>query len=149
MRVVSVVPIRGISLEGVTTRRVSGRAADDALRGSRNTYPLDMATGAEIAWNGRRAVVDLARAALHDTAGRVVLQAAGDGGWRVLDRSPVSVRLARADGAVCRFEMMDDGLKAEIVGGVWLGRVTGREAAEVMLDAEVRDGDVAAQDRTR
>lgn len=102
-----------------------------------------MASCAEIAWNGRRASVDLESATLRDAAGRVVLRAAGAGVWRVLDRSPVSARLARVDGAVCRFEMVQGGLVAEIVGGSWIDR----QAAEVMLDEEVRDGNVAAQDR--
>ncbi len=99
-----------------------------------------MPRSAEIAWNKRRALIDLSQAVLCNAAGAVVLRAAGEGGWRVLDRSPVSARLARGDGAICRFEMVDDGLEAEIVGGSW----TGRDVAVLKLDAEVRDGNVAA-----
>lgn len=92
--------------------------------------------------------IDLARASITNAAGAVVLRATGseigDGAWRVLDRSPVSARLARGDGAVCRFEMVDSGLLAEIVGGAW----SDQPASIVTLDAEVRDGNVAAQDRT-
>lgn len=100
-----------------------------------------MATCAEIAWNKRRALIDLAQAELRNAANQVVLRAAGEGGWRILDRSPVSARLARGDGAICRFELANDGLVAEIVGGSWAGR----DVKVLKLDAEVRDGDVAAQ----
>jgi hypothetical protein len=103
-----------------------------------------MPPSAEIAWNRRRVRIDLSTAVLRNAEGAVVLAADDEGLWHVVDRSPVSARLARGDGAVCRFEMLEDGLLAEIGGGSW----TGRSAAVVKLDAEVRDGDVAAEDRT-
>ena len=101
-----------------------------------------MAHEAEIAWNGRRARIVLDRAAVV-AHGIEVLAAEGAGPWRVLDRSPVSVRVGRADGATARFEAFDDRIEAEIVGGRW----TGRTERVVGLDAEVRDGDVAFQNR--
>lgn len=103
-----------------------------------------MAHDAEIAWNGRGARIVIARAALLARDGREVIVPCGGGAWRLLDRTPVSARLARGDGATARFEVRDDHVLAEIAGEVW----EGREGSVVRLDAEVRDGDVVIQDRT-
>jgi hypothetical protein len=96
-----------------------------------------------LAWNGRRALVSLADAVVFDVAGRAVLAPSGTGLWHILDRSPLSVRLTRGDGAVCRFELTDDALECEILGGEW-----DRSGTKARLDAEIRDADLAAENRT-
>jgi hypothetical protein len=102
-----------------------------------------MSPKAVMAWNGRHAVVALAEAVVKDARGRAVLApVGGSGAWRILDRAPLSARLRREDGAVCRIELSDHGLECEIEGGTW-----DRGGRRVVLDAEVRDVDVAAEDR--
>jgi hypothetical protein len=88
--------------------------------------------------------VSLADAVVFDAAGRAVLAPRDAGLWRILDRSPLSVRLTRGDGAVCRFELTDDALECEILGGE-----LDRGGTTAKLDAEIRDADMAAENRAR
>lgn len=84
---------------------------------------------ATIGWNGWSAVVDLTAGSAR--AGREVVGAPwGVGGravgaWRILDRSPVSVRLESCEGkGWVRYEVVEGALVAEAGGGMsWEGRV--------------------------
>lgn len=102
---------------------------------------------AVIAWPPFAASVDLDAATLADAAGGLLLRPEGAFTWRLLDRSPVSVRLAGMDAAgrraaVARFEADDAGVEATIDGAAWHGR-----PAAVRFTKEVTHGHVPLQDR--
>lgn len=106
-----------------------------------------MPRSAAIAWAPFAARVDLDAAILADASGAPLLRPDGVFAWRVLDRSPVSVRLAGVDAAgrrtaVCRFEVDDAGLEATIEGAAWHGR-----PGTVRFTKEVAHGHVPLQDR--